>query len=83
MSSMSSMEGTRIVPGLFTEREEAKQLGVSIRSLRRWRRTGYGPRYVQIGRFVYYAPTAHADFLDSQEKAVELPAPRSRLRRRG
>jgi hypothetical protein len=64
--------------GYFTEEVQAKRLGTTVRTLRRWRRTGYGPNYVRIGRFVYYAPVAENEFLAKAQQKVELPAPRRR-----
>jgi predicted DNA-binding transcriptional regulator AlpA len=32
----------------------AEQLGVSLRSLERWRETGTGPRFTRLGRRVVY-----------------------------
>lgn len=73
---------TRVIPGLNSEESEAKLLGVSVRTLRRWRKLGYGPATTWIGRFPYYTQAAHERFLAAQERTVELPAPRQRQRHR-
>lgn len=70
--------GSKEIPGLFAEKEEAERLSVTTRTLRRWRRIGYGPAVTKIGRFYFYTATAHEAWLASQERPVELPAPRMR-----
>jgi predicted DNA-binding transcriptional regulator AlpA len=39
---------------LYNQGEVAERLGISIRSLERWRCTGEGPRYIKLGRQVRY-----------------------------
>lgn len=39
---------------LLTPTAVAEQLGVSPRTLERWRRTGAGPAYLRAGRHVRY-----------------------------
>jgi DNA-binding transcriptional MerR regulator len=63
----------RHISGLFHETDEAKRLGISLRTLRFWRRQGYGPVPTYVGRFVYYTPQAHADFLVSGARPVPVP----------
>jgi excisionase family DNA binding protein len=41
---------------LLTEEEVAKQLRVSIASLRRWRLEQRGPRFIKVGSLVRYRP---------------------------
>lgn len=38
----------------LTEHEVAKQLGLSVATLRAWRLKGKGPRFVRFGRAVRY-----------------------------
>jgi predicted site-specific integrase-resolvase len=64
--------------GLRSEAEQAERLGVTTRTLRRWRRAGYGPAVVRVGRFIYYSPEAERAWLASREQSVELPPPRRR-----
>jgi excisionase family DNA binding protein len=39
---------------VLTEHEVAKQLGLSVATLRAWRLKGKGPRFVRFGRAVRY-----------------------------
>ncbi len=41
---------------LYTERQAAGRLAVSLASLRRWRRAGIGPRYFKLGGILRYRP---------------------------
>ncbi len=43
-------------PKLLTTREAAERLGLSPRTLERYRVTGEGPRFRKIGRWVRYTP---------------------------
>ena len=47
------MDGQRT---LLTTREAAERLGLSPRTLERYRVTGEGPRFRKIGRWVRYTP---------------------------
>ena len=40
---------------LLDEQQVSGMLRVSLRTLRRWRVTGYGPPVTRIGRFVRYS----------------------------
>ena len=42
------------IPGHTNEFETAEELGVSIRTLRKWRQLGVGPPWADIGRRIYY-----------------------------
>ena len=42
-------------PGLLTTRQTAAQVGLSPRTLERFRVTGQGPRFLKLGRRVRYA----------------------------
>jgi len=77
------LEESRI-PGLITEAQFARQLGLSIATIRRWRRRGYGPSWVKIGRKDYTRETAAADFaagLFAKAEAARTPPRRGRPRR--
>ena len=39
---------------LIRERDAAKRWSKSVRTLQRWRKTGYGPPFLVIGRSVFY-----------------------------
>jgi hypothetical protein len=49
---------------MLNQKEAAKLLGVSTRTLERYRVTGTGPRFAVVGRLVRYRPCDHADFID-------------------
>jgi hypothetical protein len=55
----------RSIDGLFNEEEEAKRLGIALRTLRLWRAKGYGPTPTLVGRFVFYKPEHEREFLDA------------------
>jgi hypothetical protein len=68
------------IPGFYTEEEQARRLSVTPRTLRRWRGERYGPNPTVVGRFVYYAEKAEADFLASCQVSLQE---QRRGRRRG
>jgi hypothetical protein len=43
------------IPGYLPEAEMAEQLGVAVRTLRKWRQQGQGPAYTKFGKQVQYA----------------------------
>ena len=51
---------------LLTEGQVARQLAISVSSLRRWRVLGTGPRFVRVGGFlVRYRQSDLNDWLNS------------------
>ena len=50
----------------FTERRLAHELRLSVWALRAWRRRGYGPRFVKVGRAVLYPSNDVRQFLAGQ-----------------
>ncbi|WP_410052788.1 helix-turn-helix transcriptional regulator [Bradyrhizobium sp. SZCCHNPS2010] len=48
---------------LLTETEVASFLGKSTITLARWRREGYGPSFVRVGRSPRYQREALSDFM--------------------
>lgn len=48
---------------LLTEAEVADFLGKSLVTLGRWRRQGYGPKAVRVGRSPRYTRQSLADFM--------------------
>jgi hypothetical protein len=77
------LQGESKIPGWITEAQFARQLGLSITTVRRWRRRGYGPTWVKIGRRDYTRETAAADFAAAQLADAEAAAePRRRGRPR-
>jgi hypothetical protein len=55
------------IPGYTPEREKAEQLGVALRTLRKWRQLGKGPAYTKFGRQIHYRDEAQAAWLKSCE----------------
>lgn len=52
----------------LTEKDVAKQINVSLASLRRWRLERRGPRFVKVGALVRYRPE------DLEQWTAALPA---------
>jgi uncharacterized protein YjcR len=55
------------VPGYIPEVEMAEQLGVAVRTLRKWRQQGLGPAYTKFGKQVHYRDTSRDAWLRRQE----------------
>lgn len=53
---------------LFPAEDTAKELHVTRASLATWRSKGRGPRYVKIGRAVFYRRSAIDTWLKAQER---------------
>ena len=71
------------IPGFITEQQLARQLGLSLVTVRRWRRQRCGPKSVRIGRRDYYRVTAVEEFAAEQLAAAEAAGkPRTRVRPR-
>jgi excisionase family DNA binding protein len=49
----------------LTEHDVAKQLGLSVATLRAWRLKGKGPRFVRFGRAVRYLATDVERFVEA------------------
>lgn len=50
---------------LLNERDAAQLLGLSARTLQKWRLQGVGPRYLKLGHAVRYSLKDLKAFLDS------------------
>ena len=48
---------------LLNEREAAGRLGLSVKTLRRWRWAGHPPAFIKIGRAVRYDPAEIEAFI--------------------
>jgi hypothetical protein len=48
------LTSAQVKPGLLTETESAKRVGVSLSTFRRWRRKGIGPRFFLLGGILRY-----------------------------
>jgi predicted site-specific integrase-resolvase len=60
---------------LLDTRTVAARLGVSLRTLERWRRLGVGPTFVKLNGTVRYEPTEVARFL-ALSRRTRTDAPR-------
>ena len=52
----------------LTEDQAAAELGICVRTLRRWRDLGRGPAITRLGRRCLYRRTTIANWLASREK---------------
>jgi predicted DNA-binding transcriptional regulator AlpA len=52
---------------LLNDNEVAEELGISVSTLRKWRYSGQGPRFVKLGASVRYKPEDITRFLASCE----------------
>ncbi len=70
---------------LLTTRQAAERLGLSPRTLERYRVTGEGPRFKKIGRWVRYVPSDLDEWLDGctrESTSDEGPKARGKRGRR-
>jgi hypothetical protein len=72
------------IPGYLTEAQFAEQVGVTVRTLRRWHAEKRGPARKVLGRRPLYPADAAVKYLDgmgngAQERVLSSP----RWRRRG
>lgn len=64
------MSDTILAPSaLLTERQAADHLGVTVRTMLRWRQAGTGPRYLRVGHRVRYRPEALSEYVAGREYA--------------
>ena len=50
---------------LLNQKQAARILGISVRTLERHRVEGTGPRYARLGRLIRYNPVDLKEFVDS------------------
>jgi hypothetical protein len=55
------------IPGYTDERQTAEDLGVGLRTLRKWRQQGKGPPYVKFARQIHYPNEGRIAWLRRQE----------------
>jgi hypothetical protein len=55
------------IPGCSNERETARELGVSLRTLRKWRQQGRGPAFIKFARQIHYRKESVAAWLNARE----------------
>jgi len=75
-TAMQFLERGRL-PGmdtLLTEEDVAKQLHVSVASLRRWRLERRGPQFIKVGSLVRYRPEELEAWLAAQPTGGASPA---------
>lgn len=53
---------------LMPARELAEYLGVTVRTLRNWRRKGEGPAFIRIGEAIHYKRSTVAAWLKEQPR---------------
>ncbi len=53
---------------LIDEHAAASLLGLSVKTLRRWRWSGGGPSYVKLGRCVRYDPAEIGAFIELRRR---------------
>ena len=62
------MTSTNDAPALVNEHEAARILGLSVKTLRRWRWAGKPPGFIKIGYAVRYDPVVLATFIDESRR---------------
>ena len=55
------------IPGYTNEADTAEQLGVAIRTLRKWRQLGLGPAFTKFGKQIFYRDESRASWMRTQE----------------
>jgi hypothetical protein len=55
------------IPGYIPEAAMAEQLGLAVRTLRKWRQQGHGPAYTKFGKQIHYRDTSRDAWLRRQE----------------
>ncbi len=66
---MSEMIAINTVPRLLKEREVAQILSLEVATLRRWRWSGSGPRFLKLGGAIRYEPEDIKAFKDASRRA--------------
>jgi hypothetical protein len=64
MGTDSLTTNTAYLPAALRPEDAAATLSVSTRTLREWRRTGYGPAWLQRGRVILYPRTGLTAWLE-------------------
>ena len=62
------MASTSIASALINEHEAARILGLSVKTLRRWRWAGRPPSVLKIGAAVRYDPAELASFIEAARR---------------
>jgi excisionase family DNA binding protein len=69
MESYGNTENCSDEPRLITEGEAADLLTLSVKTLRNWRLSGYGPPHLKVGRLVRYRLSDLKAWLKTCERA--------------
>jgi helix-turn-helix protein len=59
----------------FTEESLAQRLEVTVKTLRSWRHSGKGPKYLKVSRAVHYPESTVNDWLASQIRTAKVANP--------
>lgn len=62
------LQASDYLDGLITEIEAADFLCQSVRTIQKWRVTGFGPRFYKAGRSVRYRRRDLADWIESRAR---------------
>lgn len=54
--------------GLLTEQDASERLGLSVRTLQKWRLQGNGPRFLKLGHAVRYDPADLDEYISSARR---------------
>lgn len=68
------MQNVFTAPALVNEIEAARMLGISVKTMRRWRWAGRGPVFHKIGGAVRYHPDSLEAFIEAgrRQSTAEL-----------
>jgi hypothetical protein len=77
--SSSPAAASASIAGYTSEAALAEQLGLTMRTLRKWRATGIGPPYTKIARFCYYSDQSWMLWLKNREIMPVRSAPRTSM----
>jgi hypothetical protein len=66
MQDSGVRRGEPDVPTLWTDKQVAAFLNVSLASVRRWRLTDFGPPFYRVGASIRYDPKACSSWLESR-----------------
>ena len=60
---------------LMTERDAARRMGLSVRTLQKWRLLGQGPCYLKLGQAVRYDPDDLEAFVQAARRTCTSERP--------
>jgi excisionase family DNA binding protein len=67
-TGMNAIEPSRLLSVFFTQAELAQELGVTRKTLNRWKVEGKGPAITKLGRKILYSRKAVATWLSAYER---------------